>query len=791
MKETLSLRKEVYELLNRLINSEYDSELNLTVTLTEKLLNEVESLLKSPSELPPGDISFLYSTLSTLFIELGQYRFELCDSHTDLWLNLRKSAVELLEYLFRRSELKELQEELLDYILPYFSEGLGSNYSFRVLTANNATEDLYSLKFKTRNEDLLRFLERAYTNKYPRFGTGGIRGLWNKEINSRKVKYVVQAIIDYVTRAGIKEKLFIVSYDGRLYARRVANWVKKVILTNGYDVYFTKEDSPTPALNFYAIEVFKNRLAGIINCTSSHNPYEWHGVKFTLPSGKPAPTEVTNWIGARANQLQLVEWKVSRGITGKVTLFSPRGEYCEWILSKLDRLKIREFFKDKLIVIDEMYSSGRGYLPQILSSIGLKRGENFITIHSKRSPTFEGLYYANPEEPYISELKEVVKEKGAILGLAMDADADRFGIIDENGEYVHPNKVLILLIRYFLKEKYSKEAKKMKVIKTVTTARLIDELIIRDKVMLSKVFMPSPQAVPIYMESPYYSIKVGSKDYFKGLPTYTVDVGIKNLIDAMEYDEFYRRTSKVEEREHDKMYKVWKEYRDNIVIAGEESGGLTTRGHLLDKDGIWADLMVMEMMATLRKPLGELWGELVEELGKECFFKRIDLEGPTKAKELIIKNYLERYREEIAGQKILYLGGIEGYMAEVELRGNNGWSRLIVRASGTEPLIRVYVESESLDVMHVLFDQVINDFIEICEGLIVQCRNPWKLATLLSLTPPFPRLINTVEGMNRDLRRKAIKHLKKLIDILDYRNRMKAITWLAILESSFPMYELR
>lgn len=791
MKRALDFKEEVYELLNRLMNSEYDSEVSLTVNMIEKFLGNIERFLRDVSEVLSEDISFLYSTLSTLFIELGQYRFELSGSHTDVWFNLRGRVVELLGELFRRDELRELREELLDYILPYFKEGIGSNYPFRVLTANNATEDLYTLRFKTRNERLLQFLERAYMNKYPRFGTGGIRGLWGKEINSRKVKYVVQAIIDYVVKAGITERTFIVGYDGRLYARRVANWVKGVLLANGYDVYFTKEDSPTPALNFYAIEVFKNKLAGIINCTSSHNPYEWHGVKFTLPSGKPAPTEVTNWIGARANQLQLVEWKVLRRGKGKVVLFSPKGKYCEWALSKVNRQKIKEFFEDKLIVIDEMYSSGRGYLPQILNSMGLRRGKNFITIHSERSPTFEGLYYANPEEPYINELKEVVKEEGAILGLAMDADADRFGVIDERGEYVHPNKVLLLLTHYFFKEKYSRESKKLKVIKTVTTARLIDELLTRDKRILDRVLTPSPQAIPIYIESPYYVVKVGDKDYFRGLPTYTVDVGIKNLIDAMEYDEFYRKTSKVEEREHEKMYKVWKEYRDNIAIAGEESGGLTMRGHLLDKDGIWADLMVMEMMAVLGRPLGELWRELVNEIGKECFFKRIDLEGPTKAKELIIKKYFEHYLEEVAGQKVLYLGGIEGYMVEAELEGSRGWSRLIVRASGTEPLIRVYVESESLETMNMLFDQVIKDFTEICKGLVAQCKNPWRLATLLSLTPPFPSLIGIVNDIDEDLRKGSLKYLKRLIDILDYRNRMKAITWLSIIESSFPIYELK
>jgi phosphomannomutase len=137
---------------------------------------------------------------------------------------------------------------------------------------------------------------------------------------------------------------------------------------------------------------------------------------------------------------------------GRLRGFDPLDDYVAWIKDNgngnaripIDFDRIREFFSDKMVVIDEFHGSGRGYLTRLVGEAGVR----YTVIHAQRDPELTGLDYANPEEPFINPLKDKVAEIGAHMGLGMDTDADRYGVVDKGGVYFRPNQILTMLVRY-------------------------------------------------------------------------------------------------------------------------------------------------------------------------------------------------------------------------------------------------------------------------------------------------------------------------------------------------------
>ncbi len=134
----------------------------------------------------------------------------------------------------------------------------------------------------------------------------------------------------------------------------------------------------------------------------------------------------------------------------------------------------------------------------------------------------------------------------------------------------------------------------------------------------------------------------------------------------------------------------------DILIAGEESGGIGVRGHIPERDGILIGLLLCEMMVTRRKSLSALVEELFKEYGNH-YFDRVDLRITDAQKERIRKRFKKRIGE-IAGEKVVSVREMDGYQYFLE----NGW--LLVRPSGTEPLIRFYAEADTKSKVRKLLD---------------------------------------------------------------------------------------
>ncbi len=529
------------------------------------------------------------------------------------------------------------------------------------------------------------------------FGTSGFRGRWGIEYTELVVRNITQAICDYLLEDGLAGKIVVIGYDSREYADIAAEWCADVVLGNGFAVHLTSRDTPTPALAFYAGEVLAERSAGVVNCTSSHNPVDWHGIKFSLSDGSISPPRVTDFISERSTAYQRSEliYATTKQDPGHPEMVDPRKSYCRWLLDSgetdcrisLDHERMRSYFADKLVIVDEMHGTGRGYLRTILGKIGVP----FQVIHAERDPRLGGLRAANPEEPHIQLLKETVAKTGAVLGLGLDTDADRYGIVDRGGRYIEPNAVLAMLTRYLGVERGLTGC----VATTYVTTHILER--IAADIKNNDSFRPAPGALPMHRRDPDYKVVRGEQSGMVTQNVFTVLTGLKHIIQVPQMA-----------RDYTLLDNPPPDWRCRLLIGGEQASGLTSKGHVPDKDGIWASLLVLDMVAYFGTSLQEIWRE-TQSLYGGSITAPINLTVPAEHKAPFIDSYLDAARDgRLAGMSVVFAGGIPGKYAELMLEDENGNTDnfLHIRPSGTEPLIRVYLETSSDLALTALRDRV-------------------------------------------------------------------------------------
>jgi phosphoglucomutase len=689
---------------------------------------------------------------------------------------------------------------------------------FRVIQIANIYERLIMFRLRTQeplligDEHRLGLLRMIYDRKYLRFGTSGVRGRWGADFTETRAKQVVQAVCDYlndsdvpdfVGRENLAGRKMVIGYDTRRNADRVAEWTAEVCLANGFTVDFASRDVPTPALVYYLTEYLApDEVAGLMICTASHNPPEWQGIKFNPRLGYPAPTNLTDFIAFHTNELQLVDadartTPLADGRQqGRLRGFDPLDDYVAWIKDNgkgnaripVDFDRIRDFFSDKMVVIDEFHGSGRGYLTRLVGEAGVR----YTVIHAQRDPELTGLAYANPEEPFINPLKAKVAQTGAHLGLGMDTDGDRFGIVDKGGVYFRPNQILPMLIRYLGVER----GLTGRVIATQTGSPLIE--VLAGMIPGNDENKPAEGALPGYVSHPFYQITVGGREDRILKNAFLVPVGIKYIEEIRRVDRAYQSQKHLPG-----------DWRDRILIGGEESSGLTTRGHITDKDGPWANLLVMDMLAYFgtraENPLttiAEIWEDTVLLPGLWDSFGcspedetshtgRVDVDAPLEAKEAFIDYYLNLADSgddpQVAGMDIAYLGGIKYDVAEMQLKDAQGDERyqLRVRASGTEPINRIYVESVDPRQGRVIIDAALAKLENLTIEEIEKAHSGWRLVDILSQTRLTEKTRAAVEGKIvqegwavAEVRAK----LMLLMAALEARNRKIAAAWMKVLD---------
>lgn len=779
-----AFRARAADLLRAIREAESPEQWKAAVETGHRFLANLGNSLDGGRMFDPDESARVYNLLLSLLIEAGQYRHECYTGdperteHLQNYLlpamvRLRGSAADVLESFLSQRVFASLAKSFESELFPLVEElaGRGSAGAprrfmpFRVALVGGIYERLHRMRLRTDEPQLVGhpgapgLLGRIYAGKYLRFGTSGVRGRWNDDFTEQNARRVVQAICDYLSASDLpvhlsapdlRGKIVVIGYDSRRNADIVARWASEVCLANGFRVHLATRDTPTPALAYYLTDQLPaDDVAGLLICTASHNPPEWQGLKFNPRQGYPAPTSITDFVAARANELYLAgrqaAWVslVGGGEGERLGRFDVFSAYTDWLLCAgkddgripIDTDRIREFVGDRRVLVDEMHGASRGYMGRLLGEIGVRHR----VLEGDRDPNLGGLAYANPEEPFITPLAEAVaSDSQAIVGLAMDTDADRFGVVDADGTYFRPNQVIPMLVRYLRGER----GLEGRVVATQTGSPMLEVLAGQGNV--STEDRPMEGAIPAYVAHPFYDLKVGNPTQRVYENVFMVPVGIKYIEEQRRTDRRYGLVAELPER-----------WRDKLLLGGEESSGLTTRGHVTDKDGIWANLLILDMMAHYGKGLGEIWSDTVEAVGVEFFggipgsnTGRQDLDAVLEVKEELINSFLARFEENparIAGLKVVYAGGVWFDLAEMELEDDQGGPHYLrIRASGTEPIIRVYVESSDAKVAHTLQQFALGQLDEFSRVAIERAGSEWRMVDILAATEPTDGLIRAV-----------------------------------------------
>jgi alpha-D-glucose phosphate-specific phosphoglucomutase len=271
------------------------------------------------------------------------------------------------------------------------------------------------------------------------FGTSGWRAVMAEEFTFANVRRAVEGIARYVRSARPKGAHIIVARDPRFMGEAFAAVAAEILAAYDITPVVIADPAPTPAISY---AVIREKTDGAINFTASHNPPEYNGIKFSTPDGAPALPEVTRQIeteippGDRAPRFDSPRSVKSESLDPRPAYLARLREIID--LGTIERARLR-------VAFDPMFGAARGYSDQFLRQAGIA----VQTIHDSRDVLFGG-HAPEPDNHFLAELRHKMKETKAQIGISTDGDADRFGILDEDGTFIQPNYVLALLFDYLV-----------------------------------------------------------------------------------------------------------------------------------------------------------------------------------------------------------------------------------------------------------------------------------------------------------------------------------------------------
>jgi alpha-D-glucose phosphate-specific phosphoglucomutase len=446
-----------------------------------------------------------------------------------------------------------------------------------------------------------------------KFGTSGWRAVLADEFTMENVRRAVTGIGRYVASRNTKSPTLLVGRDPRFMGEAFVAEAATILARHGVKPLVIPEAAPTPAI---AYAVITRKTEGSINFTASHNPPEYNGIKFSTPDGAPALPEVTNAIEKEiaAANLQSPNGVGTGGVASEEVDVRP--DYLKRLAELVDLPAIKK--SGIKVVFDPFWGAARGYSDKLLRDSGV----SVATVHDYRDVLFGG-HAPEPEGKLLDECRTRMKETGAAIGICTDGDADRFGIVDQDGTFIQPNYVIALLFDYLLQTRGWKTG----VGKSVATTNMLNAIAEKNKLELH--------------ETP---------------------VGFKYIGELIK--------------------------QDKITIGGEESAGLTIRGHVPEKDGIIAGLLCCEMVATTKKSMQELLRELFGKVGS-FYPVRENFRLTPEVKEKFTKK-VSADPKDFSGRKVAKVVRTDGLKLILD---DGSW--VAYRMSGTEPVVRVYTEARS------------------------------------------------------------------------------------------------
>ncbi len=472
-----------------------------------------------------------------------------------------------------------------------------------------------------------------------KFGTDGWRAVISDEFTFANLRLVAQAVADVLTQqvAG-RPPAIVVGYDTRFLSDRYAAEVANIMAANGVNVDLSRGDCPTPALT-YNVRA-RNADAGVM-ITASHNPPRYNGFKLKGSNGGSAMPEITDQVEAaiRRNQEQgraprHLAWRMEDGDL-------PAGrEGVNGAISRFDPLPGYLAHLRTLINFDAIASAR----PRVVVDPMYGAGRGYLVrflremgcqVREIRGDLNPGFGGIHPE-PIERNLKALVEAvQDGHYDLGLATDGDADRIGAVDARGRFINPHRIFTLA--LQYLVEMRGERGSVVKTVSTTQHIDRLCAR-----------------------------------YGLPLRETPVGFNHICDWMA--------------------------RDDVLIGGEESGGISIRGHIPEGDGLLMGLLLLEIIAVRGRSLDALVDDLMADLGPVAY-GRDDRQTRPFDKTEMVQRLVANAPGSIAGLKVTAIDKLDGVKYRFD---DEGW--LLIRPSGTEPLLRVYAEARDPGIVGALLE---------------------------------------------------------------------------------------
>ena len=299
-----------------------------------------------------------------------------------------------------------------------------------------------------------------------KFGTGGWRAVIGDDFTRANICILAKAMADKMKAEQVTDRGMVIGYDRRFLSKETVKWTCEVLAAEGIVCHFVNRSVPTPLIMYY---VMKHEFPYGMMVTASHNPALYNGIKVFTAGGRDADevqtADIERYI-SRVNPDEIRRTPYEDALSqGLVREFYPMNDYIDEIIAKIDMDAIKK--ARVRVALDPMYGVSEAALGTILISGRC----DLSVIHQEHDTLFGGKMPA-PAADRLGLLQNFVVDKGYDLGVATDGDADRLGVIDDRGQYLHPNDILVLLYYYLVKYKKWKGP----VVRNLSTTHRLDAI---------------------------------------------------------------------------------------------------------------------------------------------------------------------------------------------------------------------------------------------------------------------------------------------------------------------------
>jgi phosphomannomutase len=612
-----------------------------------------------PSGRTAAQLAHAWGNLQAVLVDAGG------DSDDGGWGRVRRAAALGLQGLLGRPEWASLHTEFAEEVLPLLADAGARPRAARVRRMREAAMRLAALARHAAGTPHAWRLARLVSMAYPHY-RGGWMGRYGREVTPARLIAMTHALLD--TLGAGPDRPVVIGYDSRVHADELAALLAETALGRGVPVHLAATAVPTPALLHYQREALGGQAAGVLMCTASRRPvrdpvtgqytgHPWQGVRAYGADGLPVADPM---VSMRAMQT-LLEPRLPWAVSADVTMIDPTDAYLVHTLHALGhpvhtrdgavsaREALRAYWTrpGARIVVDGLHGAARGCLERVCAELALP----VEAVHAAPDPLFGALIAADPVPGNLEALSRAVKAArdgaGPRIGIAFDADGDRFGVVDEHGALLTPDAVAALCADFLLTEGY----------------RGVPGAVLRTREAghaLSRVTAQHQERVlphPVAPESAYHR--------------YAGEVSAPEAAEA------------------------FATLPEGLLLAAD-AGGIAI-GPERVFDGVRAALLVLTLCAVRRGPAGRLWRRLQARIGAGHGESAV-LSVPARVAVAVVNRWLDDYERpgmpSLAGCTVRGVGGERDVLAEFFLVDSDGQpAYLLLRADPEGPQVCVYAEA--------------------------------------------------------------------------------------------------